>query len=310
MGIRALPRNLRPQVTIAYLLLRVSDYFEDHPQMSVADKIEALTHWEAVVSGLADPRPDIFAQSPASTQHPDAYAALHVHEIVKAFRSLDEVDRSTLATHIALSTSGMRRWTLKGADFPSEASLDDYMFEVAGRVGVLLTDLFLASSDRIRSREAELRARSVGFGLGLQTTNIIRGLHDDPGRGWHFIPRAFVPEGKSVASLWLSPESGASMAVLDRLVAKARRHLWDGLEYALAIPRRDRGIRLFCVYPLMLAARTVSLCEGNPSVYHEEVKLKRSEVVRLTGSSRQSIWSNRAVRWQFERLSGTQGHRS
>jgi farnesyl-diphosphate farnesyltransferase len=43
LGIEQLPARLREPITVAYLLLRVSDYLEDNLEMPTGRKIELLT---------------------------------------------------------------------------------------------------------------------------------------------------------------------------------------------------------------------------------------------------------------------------
>jgi hypothetical protein len=51
----------------------------------------------------------------------------------------------------------MARWAIRGPDIETEADLDDYMHEVAGRVGYLITGLFSLFSERVKAQEEENR---------------------------------------------------------------------------------------------------------------------------------------------------------
>jgi farnesyl-diphosphate farnesyltransferase len=185
----------------------------------------------------------------------------------------------------------MARWALRGDDFPDEAALDAYMFEVAGRVGLLLTDLFTAHSPGVRARATSLQEAAVSFGLGLQTVNVIRGLHEDPNRGWIFIPRALLPgEGGIRDPRTLDPDAQAQ--ILDFLVRKAGRHIADALTYCQSLPRWARGIRIFCIIPALLAARTAQQSHGNEAVFREPVKVSRSDVGGIVLRARFLFFSN------------------
>jgi len=53
VGIRILPEPLRTEVTVAYLLLRVSDYLEDNRELGGDEKVALLRKWQDVLAGDA-----------------------------------------------------------------------------------------------------------------------------------------------------------------------------------------------------------------------------------------------------------------
>ena len=296
LGIRHLPGSLRRSVSVAYLLLRVSDYFEDNARMEAEEKVQHLAAWADALRAGSGAVSSFAGPLVVDESTPDAEAARNADLILDAFRDLAAAERDIVGRHVVGSTEGMARWVMAGPAFETEADLDDYMFEVAGRVGLLLTDLFALRSEPVEHRHAEMSKLGVEFGLGLQTVNVIRGLSSDPARGWVFLPREFVPDEIDPASLWKVPTSPSSLAVLDRLVTKARRHLVAARNYVLCIPRREYGLRVFCLLPLLFAVRTVELSRSNPAVYTSEVKVAREEVRRIARRTRLFAASNTWIR--------------
>jgi farnesyl-diphosphate farnesyltransferase len=307
VGIEALPRDLREGVTVAYLVLRVSDYFEDSPTLTSGIKGECLRDWGRLVEnarlpiapGICDPLRARIREE--DLELPDALAAVEAGGILEALAALPPSLRDPIRRHTSATTVGMARWVERGDDFPDEEALDEYMFEVAGRVGLLLTDLFAASSPRIGDSASPLYASAVSFGLGLQTVNVIRGLHEDPERGWNFVPRSVLPgeaRGKDVRTL----DPSAQQAILDFLIRKAGRHISDALRYCQALPRSARGIRIFCIIPALLALRTaeVSRREGT-GVFHRPVKVSRREVGRIIVRARLTFFANGWLERERER---------
>ena len=71
------------------------------------------------------------------------------------------------------STLGMARWIRRGPDLADEEDLDDYMHEVAGRVGLLITELFALDIEQVSRRRVEMLTLGREFGLALQTVNVI-----------------------------------------------------------------------------------------------------------------------------------------
>lgn len=302
VGIEALPTPLRDAVTIAYLVLRVSDYFEDSPTLPDERKRKGLQLWAELVeaAGERSPPSDRIAEvraavAPGDRDLPDHRAALAAETILEGLSTLEPTLRDPIRAHTAATTRGMARWIARGPDFPHEEAMDDYMFEVAGRVGLLLTDLFAGHSAGIGRQREELERSAVSFGLGLQTVNVIRGLHEDPRRGWSFVPRSVLGAAADGEAGFLDPRvlpQEEQRRVLDFLTAKAARHVGDALSYCRALPRGARGIRLFCIIPAMLASRTLRISAGNLQVFRRSVKVSRNEVRRIALTARLFWFSN------------------
>lgn len=305
LGIDLLPEPLRSEIEVAYLVLRVSDYLEDNESMAAADKVPLLEAWSAA---LREGRPSpalVDRLAAVADEGPDALVARNAERVHGALAELRPDARRVIVAHTADSTDGMARWVRRGPDIPDEAALDDYMHEVAGRVGWLLTDLFALDLPSVARRHQRLSVLAREFGLALQTVNVIRGLHGDWERGWVFIPRSFVPEGSPdpVALLDGSVRDPASeRAILDRLVTKAERHLDAARGYLAGLPRTRHGIRLFCLLPYLFAVRTLAISRANPRVFREETKIGRGEVRRIVRDARLLGWSNAWIRWYGDRL--------
>ncbi len=305
LGIDLLSEPLRTEIETAYLVLRVSDYLEDNESMPAERKIDLLERWarvlegEEAITGLAP------ALRAVTDDTPDALVARHADRVLEALRGLRPAGRDVIARHTADSTRGMARWAQRGPDIPDEAALDDYMHEVAGRVGWLLTDLFAHDVPAVARRQDEMMALGREFGLALQTVNVVRGLHADWERGWIFIPRSFVPAEAPEPRQILeggARDPGAEAAVLAALVDKAQRHLDAARRYLAVIPRRRHDIRLFCLLPYLFAERTLAISRANPRVFREETKIGRDDVRRIVAWSRFLGWSNGWIAWYGRRL--------
>jgi farnesyl-diphosphate farnesyltransferase len=135
IGIENLPDGLRETVRTAYLLLRVSDYLEDSVELSPAIKARLLGLWVDVIGGIAelDELEEQFVDVDWNAR--DAIVLRNLRPILSALTEMDSDDREIVLRNVTASTLGMRRWVERGPDFLTEADLDDYMHEVAGRVG-------------------------------------------------------------------------------------------------------------------------------------------------------------------------------
>jgi farnesyl-diphosphate farnesyltransferase len=201
--------------------------------------------------------------------------------------------REIITYHVIHSTQGMARWVARGPHVDDEADMDDYMFEVAGRVGYLLTHLFAWYSRSIRVKIKELLPLAREFGLALQTVNVIRGLRRDYERGWVYIPSKFLDAVNLSAQELFQPENRAeAIKVLDMLADKAERHLHAALTCIKTLPPWQHRIRLACIFPLMFAIRTLAISRRNAEVFSHEAKITREEVKRIVRDATLWGWSN------------------
>lgn len=294
IGIEQLPAVLCDAGTVAYLLLRVSDYLEDNEEMPAEKKIELLDLWADVLNGSANVSDLTSRIQDADTSNPDAVVAQHAEDILARLALLPKEVREIITPHVVHSTEGMARWVARGPQVNDEADMDDYMFEVAGRVGYLLTHLFAWYSLFIRFRIKELLPLAREFGLALQTVNVIRGLRKDYERGWVYIPKKFLEAVNLSANELFLPENRAeAIKVLDMLADKAERHLHAALTCVKTLPRWQHRIRLACIFPLMFAIRTLAISRRNTDVFNSEAKMSREEVKRIVRDATLWGWSNR-----------------
>ncbi|WP_419949854.1 squalene/phytoene synthase family protein [Candidatus Palauibacter sp.] len=306
VGIDLLPRPLREEITVAYLLLRVSDYLEDSGELARDEKILLLEEWRRVLGGESERGALVRRLEEAEEDTPDAFVARHCETVLEGLEGIESAAREIIVRRVRESSAGMARWTRRGSVFETEADLDDYMHEVAGRVGHLLTELFSLRLAGVGEDRDRMMALGREFGLALQTVNVIRGLHEDRDRGWVYVPASFLPDpGMGARDLFEPANHDVAMAVLDRLVAKAGRHLGAARDYLRMIPRRHHRVRLFCLLPLLFAVRTLAISRTNPEVLDRETKMTRREVVTITRRAKlfgfSNVWIARYCRRLAER---------
>jgi len=293
IGIEQLPGVLCDAGTVAYLLLRVSDYLEDNEDMSAEEKIELLNEWAEILKGRAVVESLTSKIQRADTTNPDAVVSQHAGDILDRLALLPEEVQEIIIQHVVHSTQGMARWVKRGPHVDNEADMDDYMFEVAGRVGYLLTHLFAWYSRSIRVKVRELLPLAREFGLALQTVNVIRGLRKDYERGWVYVPKKFLEAVDLSAHELFQPENRLeAIKVLDMLADKAERHLHAALSCIKALPPWQHRIRLACIFPLMFAIRTLAISRRNADVFNSEAKITREDVKRIVRDATLWGWSN------------------
>jgi farnesyl-diphosphate farnesyltransferase len=294
LSIRQLPGLAGDALCLAYLMLRVSDYLEDNRVMTGDEKFTALNLWHQVITGKAQNQ-DVLALLPLEdpSENRDLAAARAIPLILDDLARVPPALQQGIIHHVGDSTLGMARWVKRGPDFRDENDLDDYMHEVAGRVGYLSTEIFAWQYPAIQSRLPSLMAVARETGLALQTVNIIRGLHSDYERGWIYVPSSFCAAYNITPNNLFEPAcQPQAMLVVDLMVQKAQKHLGKALEYVRILPPWLHRLRLACIWPLLFATRTLAVSHRNLAVLLGEVKITRGEVKRIILDSTVLGWSN------------------
>ena len=303
LSIEQLPPLLRDAISVAYLMFRISDGIEDHEAMPAARKSALLDEWAAVLEGLAPAEGLARRVDDLDPADPEVEVVRETPLILDWLHALPAPFQEPIVAHVHATTRGMARWQAHGPYVEDEAALDDYMHEVAGRVGYLVTDLFALYSPAVRTQRDSLMPLSRECGLALQTVNVIRGIRKDYERGWVFIPRTYYRKfGLSRENLLDRQCEPKALAAVSLLVEKAVRHLDYGLSFVTAFPRSEHSLRLSLMWPFLFAARTLALSRDNPNVLRSEAKMTRPEIGRIVVESKLLGWSNEWLTRTYRRL--------
>jgi farnesyl-diphosphate farnesyltransferase len=305
LSIEQLPHPVCDIITIAYLMFRVADCIEDHDAMLPERKAILLRQWAGVLQGHETSEKFLQGMSDIDANgDPEVEVALQADEVVQALNGLPRIPRDILIRHVGDTSVGMARWQEHGPFVEDEAAMDDYMHEVAGRVGYLLTEVFAWYDPKIAANIEILMQLGREFGLALQTVNIIRGMRKDYERGWVFVPQCmYEAEGLTRDSMFLPENRERAMRVVACLADKAEQHLANGLAYIMLLPSFSRRIRLFCIWPLLFAVKTLALSRSNPAVISSEAKITRPQVKRIVAISSLIWWSDLLLGWYYRMLS-------
>lgn len=267
LAIPYLPEPTRQEVTLAYLLFRIADTFEDAAAWPIAARVGALADFEGL---LADPDPGRAAALSATwaaevpcTQTGYRELLAEVPAVFEALAALSPAAVGLIRQHTLRTARGMADF-VRRIDPQGELALVDladlqhYCYIVAGIVGELLTELFLEGDAALAQVVAELRARAVAFGEALQLVNILKDSAADAREGRRYLPPA-VPRSE--------------------VLALARRNLGTAAEYVALLQRAGapRGFVAFTALPVQLAWATLDRVERDGP----GGKLSRPEVYEL-----------------------------
>lgn len=305
LTIPVLPPALMRAVANAYLLCRIADTIEDDADLSFDDKQRHSAEFVAIVRGDAPPEPFAGTLAPRLAAHATAAEReliAHTPSVIRITHSLNPAQRQAVERCVRVMADGMVFYqgqeTLDG--LPDQQALDRYCYYVAGIVGEMLTALFCDHCPALEPRRVELMKLGVSFGQGLQMTNILKDIWEDRARGACWLPRdSFARAGLRLSEV--APGRGGAPFVecLRGLIAIAHGHLRNALDYTLAIPASETGVRKFCLWALGMAVLTLRRIDASPLFTSgQEVKISRRSVrgtVALTSAAAAHDRSLRAL---------------
>ena len=265
LSIPMLPEPTRRHVSVAYLLFRVADTFEDAAAWPRAQRLAALDDLARLLEapgGEGDAARRWLAEPPVA--HAGYLELLgETPAVMEAYWALPTTARAVLRRDLLRTVSGMAGFVRRGdargnLRLGSIRELRDYCYVVAGIVGEMLTELFLLDAEALGPFSSRLRRRSRFFGEALQLVNILKDANSDATEG-----RVYLPSGIDRA----------------RVFALARRDLKVAASYvsALQLAGAPDGIVAFTGSPAVLAHASLDRIESTAP----GSKLTRAEVGAL-----------------------------
>lgn len=309
LNIPVLPPPLDLVVTVAYLLCRIADTLEDEARGQVSERAElfhTLGRLVKLEQGWEERSVEFARRSVAALRPSAPTAEVQLVQgtpiVLAAMRGLPDWTHPHIAACVGEMTDGMAQMLISldgGAPqgLPDLRDTLQYCYYVAGTVGVMLTGLFVEGFDSVRPLRNELVPRAPAFGRALQLTNILKDIREDLDRGFCWLPRTYMEKhGLSPGNLIAPEKREAAVALLDDLVAVARHECDVAFEYSLILPRSEPGLRLFCLWPLLFALRTLAMLAHNPAVFDPApVKIDRETVMRIMVLTRESVTDDTAL---------------
>ena len=338
LNINVLKGKLHKSILLAYLYLRIADTVEDDPDMNATRKKVVLGLFtnifktpelrEEAITAFEEALPESWRKS----DHPYMNLCLHTHVVVPLLKELPEKYAAPVRDVTVEMCQGMAKFAMRQERALSSgwftletvSDLDEYCYYVAGIVGKLLTSLFAADTPLIKNkRKAEMQKLDVSFGLALQVANIVKDCVEDSTRRVCFVPEeicrkhGFDHSFDMFASPALLSAGGASTvdakatsfntrraAVMRELVQKAWSHLDDAIAYTKLIPGVKRRTRLFCLWPLFMAAENMKLIGDGSSLFtsDKKVKISRDTVKRIIKSTSVHFYSDKWIEKTYNKL--------
>lgn len=275
LAIPLLPEPTVHEVTVAYLLFRIADTFEDasvlwekpQQQRALGEFVELIQEPSVEAAQMLVER---WLEEPPSEHAGYLELLANTPQVIAGHLSMSAAAQEVVAHHTMRTSIGMASVVERiGADgvlrLDSVSEVRDYCYIVAGIVGEMLTDLFLLGRGHLELIADYLRERDAQFGEGLQLVNILKDSADDTVEGRNYLPASIER---------------------DEFFELARLDLEAATEYTLAIQEAGgpEGIVMFTGLPVELAWATLKVVEEKgpgakltrPQVFAIHQRLKRA----------------------------------
>jgi farnesyl-diphosphate farnesyltransferase len=296
LTLRILPRTVRPQISLAYLLARTSDTIADTELVSVQCRLEALEALRRRILGETSEALDFGRLAKGCDLPAERILLERVAETLRLLEQLREADRGLVREVLRVITSGqeldLKRFAgaraASMAALETEAELDDYTYRVAGCVGEFWTRICRAHLFPDARLDEDLLLRNgVRFGKGLQMVNILRDIPRDLRKERCYLPRqTLAAAGLSPGDLLSSASQARFRPLYDQWLAGTEAHLAAGWNYTNALPSGQIRLRLACAWPILIGARTLrKLRHENVLDDTRRIKISRPEIRALIGRS-------------------------
>ncbi|VVC00928.1 Squalene/phytoene synthase [uncultured archaeon] len=282
LAIRLLPKPVSDQTMLAYLIYRLIDTVEDsHAPLKTKKR-------------LFDSLLGLFAQKEFSAIETERVRAHLLSQIDFTYEKelIDKLD--SVCAMFYEQPPEVRKVTLRWGREMARGMLSfqkkpirtfadqsKYSYYVAGVVGYLFNDLLYHNKIISKELRDQLKTRAKRFGLALQKVNILRDVAHDVPQGRRYWPiRVMERYELNYETLLVKENRAAAMKVLHEEIDDAMEYLYAGIQYVIALPKEQLGVRLFCLIPLFMAIESYLACVNNTDVFDREktVKISREQV--------------------------------
>ena len=288
--LKYLPKKIRGQIGLLYLLARVADTIADSKEGETEELKRLLNLYNDVAQGRAETLPDFSEIASIQDNESEAELLRNVSDVIEGLQEYSQADRERMLECLETIVGGqimdLDRFGVakEGGEISAlvnNEEMDDYTYRVAGCVGVFWTKMSLAHLMSLgRYKEEELFAKGIRFGKALQMINILRDIPEDLRFG-----RCYIPS-EALARHDLTPEDLLKKGNIDNFrplydeyLDITNDHLDAAVEYIKMLPETQFRLKASCMLPVLIGQRTVTLLrEGNILDSDDRIKVTRDEI--------------------------------
>lgn len=277
LTLRVLPKRIRPQISLAYLLARASDTIADTKVVPRAKRVALLRQMQSLSRV-----PELGTLAEQQGLPAEKQLLERLSECFDALNQFDEADCRRIQELLQIIIGGqifdLERFPEGQLTALTDEELDRYTYMVAGCVGEFWTKMCQA---HLPGMEKLNIADGVRFGKGLQLVNVLRDVGEDQRRGRQYLP---------------------NLDDYQRWLDRAVEHLEAGWKYTLSIPASQWRVRLACIWPIWIGLKTIALLRVVNPREPVKVKISRGEVYRIMLRSLSAVRRDGALDAEFGRL--------
>ncbi len=303
------PLQTRQTLGIAYLFCRAADTMADTALLPAAERLTHLTQFREQFMRPVIQWDRLFALAdrldPAQGSQGERALLSRLSDCFHLFLALPTDDQRLVRELVVTLTNGMAMdLTLFPGDTVETAhaiktlqETDQYCYYVAGCVGEFWTKLHRQYLPAMRSPLSgppdEQCRLAVHFGKGLQMTNLLKDIAPDLRRGRCYLPQELLaPVGLTPQQLADPRTLPALRPILFQLMHRTIDHLDQGWAYIRSLPPRPVRLRLACLWPHLLALKTLRLIATSDQLLQPApLKISRASVYRTMAVTMLFIWS-------------------
>ncbi len=317
LTLKALPKELREPISLAYLLARSADTIADTAVVPEAVRDACLSELDTLIQAPDSAAAERLAArlaadfAPHQTDPAERRLMEHLTEALAWLRSVSSVAARLAIVEVLQRIIAGQRLDIER--FPGDgglrslltaAELDDYTWRVAGCVGEFWTRLCtseLSEAFLPGTSLEQMTTDGVRLGKGLQLVNILRDVGKDMALGRCYLPEEEWRGNRSTDAASLRSHNQVLQPVWNAWAKVCTGHLEAGLEYLCRL--RHSKLRYATALPLMLAFSTLrQLREAGWAQRLAGIKISRLEVARLLAETMIANRSEPALRALASRL--------
>tara|TARA_B100000686_G_scaffold351848_1_gene451895 strand:- start:11030 stop:12028 length:999 start_codon:yes stop_codon:yes gene_type:complete len=288
LSLKELPKPIRKQVSLLYLLARTSDTIADSEAGDFQTRLICLEAFNKFSQGNSEKAPDISELAKLQTNPSEGRLLESVEKVTSKIGQFSESDQESIRRCLGIIIGGqiqdIDRFSKSSSSICSleeDSELDDYAYRVAGSVGEFWTRMSLDHQfEADNDTESLLFEKSVRFGKALQMINILRDIPSDLSLGRCYMPRRSLVEHGLTPEDLLEPGNMEQFKPLyDKYLDITESHLEAAVQYIGLLPHSQFRLRGACMLPVVIAKRTASMLRrGNVLDAENRIKIDRSEV--------------------------------
>ena len=293
LTLKVLPRPIRKQVGLLYLLARVADTIADSKTGQVDILLDSLASWDIATSQENGEMSDLSFLANLQSNPAEERLLKNVDVALNAFQKISKNDqihmRRCLKIIIGGQTLDLQRFgPANDSDeisaLENDQELDDYAYRVAGSVGEFWTSMTLAHCISANGPDSEkMFELGIRFGKALQMINILRDIPEDLSFGRCYIPLNRLKEvGLDPIELREISNHDTFSPIYQSLLDITQGHLDAAEQYILMLPRTQIRLKIACLLPVLIGQKTVNLLRTSKILDStKRVKVPRKIVKRL-----------------------------